>query len=129
MILTYQEAGYVTKMVLIQQESSCKPTEGVPTVRLSHWDCREPSLFPRGAYCALAVATVTNIMTPELYENTAEWLASCQTYEGGFSAVPGTEAHGGYTFCGFAAALLLNKHHLCDIPSLLVCEIHRKELP
>ena len=67
-------------------------------------------------------------MTPELYENTAEWLASCQTYEGGFSAVPGTEAHGGYTFCGFAAALLLNKHHLCDIPSLLVRENHRKVL-
>ena len=67
-------------------------------------------------------------MTPELYENTAEWLARCQTYEGGFSAVPGTEAHGGYTFCGFAAALLLNKHHLCDIPSLLVRENHRKVL-
>ena len=45
---------------------------------------------------------------------------SCQTYEGGFSAVPGTEAHGGYTFCGFAASLLLNKISLCNVQGLLV---------
>lgn len=46
---------------------------------------------------------------------------SCQTYEGGFSAVPGTEAHGGYAFCSFAALLLLRQHQLCDIQKLLVC--------
>ena len=34
--------------------------------------------------------------------------------------VPGTEAHGGYTFCGFAALSLLKKTHLCDIRRLLV---------
>ena len=45
---------------------------------------------------------------------------SCQSYEGGFSAVPGSESHGGYAFCGFASALLLNKEHLCDIQKLLV---------
>lgn len=49
---------------------------------------------------------------------------SCQTYEGGFSGCPGLEAHGGYTFCGLAALVLLQKGHLCDIQSLLVikCE-------
>ena len=35
--------------------------------------------------------------------------------------MPGTEAHGGYTFCGFAAALLLKRTSLVDIRSLLVC--------
>ena len=74
----------------------------------------------RGAYCAIVSAMLTNIAVPELFEHTAEWIAKCQTYEGGFSAVPGTEAHGGYTFCGFAAAMLLRKQRLCNLQRLLV---------
>ena len=34
--------------------------------------------------------------------------------------MPGTEAHGGYTFCGFAALVLLNRTDLCDLQALLV---------
>ena len=45
---------------------------------------------------------------------------SCQTYEGGFGGVPGMEAHGGYSFCGLAALVLLNHERLCDIQALLV---------
>ncbi|KAK5648446.1 hypothetical protein RI129_003338 [Pyrocoelia pectoralis] len=73
----------------------------------------------RGVYCALSVATLTNISTEKLFEGTAEWVISCQTYEGGFSGCPGLEAHGGYAFCGLASLLLLNKGHLCDVDSLL----------
>ncbi|CAG9764707.1 unnamed protein product [Ceutorhynchus assimilis] len=73
----------------------------------------------RGAYCALAVASLTNIMTNELVRNTAEWIISCQTYEGGFAGCPGMEAHGGYAFCGLAALVILNKGHLCDNKALL----------
>ncbi|VDP08311.1 unnamed protein product [Soboliphyme baturini] len=73
----------------------------------------------RGAYCAAAVAKMTNIMTPELFDKTAEWIISCQTYEGGFSAVPDCEAHGGYTFCGIAGLLLLGREQLCHTKSLL----------
>ena len=36
---------------------------------------------------------------------------------------PGTEAHGGYTFCGFAALVLLGKPHICDVNKLLVSTI------
>lgn len=36
---------------------------------------------------------------------------------------PGTEAHGGYTFCGFAALVLLGKQHICDVNKLLVSRI------
>ena len=43
----------------------------------------------------------------------------CQTYEGGFGGVPGMEAHGGYSFCGLAALMLMGKGHLCDTDSLL----------
>ncbi|XP_034250396.1 protein farnesyltransferase subunit beta [Thrips palmi] len=69
----------------------------------------------RGAYCALSVAKLTNIYTPSLFEGTAEWIVRCQSYEGGFSACPGMEAHGGYSFCGLATLFMLGKDHLCDI--------------
>ncbi len=74
----------------------------------------------RGAYCALVAAMLTNTLTTDLFLATAGWVSSCQTYEGGFSAVPGTEAHGGYTFCGFAAAVLLKATKLVDMRSLMV---------
>jgi prenyltransferase beta subunit len=45
---------------------------------------------------------------------------SCQTYEGGFGGAPGLEAHGGYSFCAFAALTLMNKENSCDVMSLLV---------
>ncbi|THV08641.1 terpenoid cyclases/Protein prenyltransferase [Dendrothele bispora CBS 962.96] len=85
----------------------------------------------RGIYCLLCVATLLNIITPELVEGTPEFLASCQTYEGGFASAsfpyfvpdpsnpssdpkllssprpPLGEAHGGYTFCAVASWVLL----------------------
>lgn len=83
----------------------------------------------RGIYCLLLVATLLNILTPELVENTAEFISSCQTYEGGFSSSshpsyslsggllpfpaprpPLGEAHGGYTFCALASWILLQPY-------------------
>ncbi|TFK60670.1 terpenoid cyclases/Protein prenyltransferase [Pluteus cervinus] len=80
----------------------------------------------RGTYCLLVVATLLGILTPELIEGTPEFIASCQTYEGGFASAsqpsysPGPnptllefprpplgEAHGGYTFCALASWVLL----------------------
>lgn len=80
---------------------------------------RDGELDIRGAYCAIVSALLTNVAVPQLFEHTSEWIVSCQTYEGGFSAVPGTEAHGGYTFCGFAAAMLLRKQRFCNLQRLL----------
>lgn len=98
----------------------------------------------RGAYCALSVAKLVNIYTPELFEGTAEWIVRqvqhflsreiewdvdvktphavcrCQSYEGGFSACPGMEAHGGYSFCAIATLCMLGKDHLCDINAFMV---------
>lgn len=73
----------------------------------------------RGAYCAASVARLVNIATEEMFDLTPEWIVACQTYEGGFGGCPGMEAHGGYSFCGLAALVLLGKEHLCDIPALL----------
>ncbi|MEE6492844.1 hypothetical protein FKM82_016650 [Ascaphus truei] len=73
----------------------------------------------RSAYCAASVASLTNIVTPKLFAGTAEWIARCQNWEGGIGGVPGMEAHGGYTFCGLAALVIMKKEHLLDLKSLL----------
>lgn len=61
----------------------------------------------RAVYCALTVASMLNIVTPELIESTCKWISKCQTYEGGFAGLPNNEAHGGYTFCAVASLCLL----------------------
>uniref|UniRef100_A0A5F8H331 Farnesyltransferase, CAAX box, subunit beta n=1 Tax=Monodelphis domestica TaxID=13616 RepID=A0A5F8H331_MONDO len=74
---------------------------------------------PRSAYCAASVASLTNIITPKLFEGTAEWIARCQNWEGGIGGVPGMEAHGGYTFCGLAALVILKKEKSLNLKCLL----------
>ncbi|KJA22447.1 hypothetical protein HYPSUDRAFT_139271 [Hypholoma sublateritium FD-334 SS-4] len=83
----------------------------------------------RGIYCLLTVATMLDILTPELVDGTAAFIASCQTYEGGFASAshppfpvsgsvlpppaprpPLGEAHGGYTFCALASWVLLRPY-------------------
>uniref|UniRef100_A0A8R1Y1I7 Protein farnesyltransferase subunit beta n=1 Tax=Onchocerca volvulus TaxID=6282 RepID=A0A8R1Y1I7_ONCVO len=72
----------------------------------------------RGSYCALAVASITNILDDQLRKDADSWVISCQTYEGGFGGERCCEAHGGYTFCGVAALMLLGKSALIHVPSL-----------
>ncbi|XP_049877825.1 protein farnesyltransferase subunit beta [Pectinophora gossypiella] len=80
----------------------------------------------RGAYCAISVAKITNTYTDALFDKTAEWVVSCQTYEGGFAGYPGMEAHGGYAFCGIATLALLNRTQICDIDALLRWCVNRQ---
>ncbi|KAL1717611.1 terpenoid cyclases/protein prenyltransferase alpha-alpha toroid [Schizophyllum commune] len=89
---------------------------------------RNAEVDVRGTYCLIVTAILLDICTPELVEGTASFVASCQTYEGGFSSAsqpyfaPGTdgsptllpsprpqlgEAHGGYTYCSLAAWTML----------------------
>lgn len=81
-----------------------------------------------GIYCLLVVSSLLDIFTAELVEGTAEFIASCQTYEGGFGSAshpsipfnnsspislpcpPLGEAHGGYTFCALASWVLLQPY-------------------
>lgn len=63
----------------------------------------------RSCYTAIVVARLLNILTPELVGETAEYILSCQGYEGGFGGEPNNEAHGGYNFCAIAALLILKQ--------------------
>lgn len=89
---------------------------------------RDSEVDVRGIYCLLCVATLLNLLTPELVDGVASFIASLQTYEGGFASVshpyfvgeppsletlldyprpPLGEAHGGYTYCALASWILL----------------------
>ncbi|PAV76471.1 hypothetical protein WR25_11617 [Diploscapter pachys] len=80
----------------------------------------------RSSYCAVAVAIICDILTDELRANVAEWIAGCQTYEGGFGGESGVEAHGGYTYCAVAALALLDKFSIVDDKALLRWLVHRQ---
>lgn len=83
----------------------------------------------RGAYCAISCAKLTNMpeeVIKKLFDKTGDWIARCQTYEGGFGGAPDLEAHGGYTFCGIAALALLDEGHKCDIEQLLKWNLQRQ---
>lgn len=57
----------------------------------------------RGCYCALVVADILGLLPDEdLTEGMGDFIASCQTYEGGIACNPFGEAHAGYTYCGLA---------------------------
>lgn len=71
----------------------------------------------RGTYCLLVVATLLDIITPELVHNVDKFIAGCQTYEGGFACASfpfghfraaQAEAHGGYTSCAINSHFLLS---------------------
>ncbi|CAD8113346.1 unnamed protein product [Paramecium sonneborni] len=65
-------------------------------------------------------------LDPKLLDGCAEYIASCQTYEGGIGGVRYSEAHGGYTFCGFAALVCMRKAHYIDQEKLLYWLVNRQ---
>ncbi|KAH1493183.1 hypothetical protein LV164_000084 [Aspergillus fumigatus] len=76
----------------------------------------------RGAYCAMVVHALLDLplaLPPEaearqngletFTDGLPEYLSRCQTYEGGISGSPGSEAHGAYAFCALACLCLLGR--------------------
>lgn len=80
----------------------------------------------RAAYCALAVARLLELNVSRAFSPVASWLLRCQTYEGGFGGVPGMEAHGGYSFCAFAALVLMGREQLVDLDALTRWAVRRQ---
>ncbi|XP_023728727.1 protein farnesyltransferase subunit beta isoform X2 [Lactuca sativa] len=72
----------------------------------------------RACYTAISVASALSILDRELIQGVGDYILSCQTYEGGIAGEPGSEAHGGYTFCGLATMILINEVNRLDLPSL-----------
>lgn len=89
----------------------------------SEYDCRS-------SYCVISICKLLNMLTPEITKDVGDFflryvhsffpMFSCQTYEGGFAGTPGSEAHGGYTFCAVAGLTILNRLHECNRSALAV---------
>ncbi|CAM0882823.1 unnamed protein product [Alopecurus aequalis] len=73
----------------------------------------------RACYTAVSIASLVNILDADLAKGVGNYISSCQTYEGGIAGEPYAEAHGGYTYCGLAAMVLLNEVEKLDLPSLI----------
>ncbi|KAM7268132.1 hypothetical protein ACFE04_010298 [Oxalis oulophora] len=80
----------------------------------------------RACYTAISVASILNILDDELTQNVGDYILSCQTYEGGISGEPGSEAHGGYTFCGLATMILINEANRLDLDALTDWAVFRQ---
>lgn len=87
---------------------------------------KDGEIDTRGTYTICAIASLLGILTPELSRGAGDWLARCQTYEGGLGGEPGMEAHGGYTYCGLAAAIVLNTTSKMNIPLMLKWSANRQ---
>nr|XP_043634363.1 protein farnesyltransferase subunit beta-like isoform X2 [Erigeron canadensis] len=72
----------------------------------------------RACYTAISVASILNILDEELVQGVGNYIVSCQTYEGGIAGEPGSEAHGGYTFCGLATMILIDEVNRLDLANL-----------
>ncbi|RNF01843.1 putative protein farnesyltransferase, partial [Trypanosoma conorhini] len=83
----------------------------------------------RASYSVAVIATLFQLDEVVAYsdgrdeslitEQTAAFVASCQTQEGGFACgLHGTEAHGAYTQCGLGALILMRHPHLCKYAAL-----------
>lgn len=82
----------------------------------------------RGTYCCIATASMLNILDGRLSANTAENISDAITYEGAIGGELSVEAHGGYTYCGFAALVLLHRTDVCRVSDLLRWAAY-KQLP
>lgn len=73
----------------------------------------------RGIYCALVVADILGLLPDErITKGLGDFIASCQTYEGGIASIPFGEAHAGYNYCGLASLILLGETDKIDLESM-----------
>ena len=79
----------------------------------------------RSTYCAMITASILNLINwndinnDPLTKGVVENIKNCQTFEGGLGPEPYCEAHGGYSYCGIATLVLLNKLYEIDVKSFI----------
>ncbi|KAI7844724.1 hypothetical protein COHA_001811 [Chlorella ohadii] len=85
----------------------------------------------RGCYCALAACEMLGLDKQAIADacGMVDFIRRCQSHEGGVGGEPWNEAHGGYSFCGLAAAALLGKaHEALDLDRFLRWAVRCQEL-
>ena len=85
-----------------------------PTIRGAFIMQENGELDLRACYIVIVISKILGILTPELIEGTVDYIANCQTYEGGLAGETFCEAHGGYSYCGYAALCALDAENKID---------------
>ncbi|KAK9822327.1 hypothetical protein WJX74_008029 [Apatococcus lobatus] len=88
--------------------------------------CEGGEVDVRGCYTALAIASMLQLDAARLARSAdaVSFVVRCQTFEGGLGGEPGNEAHGGYTYCGLAALMLIDCADALNLPHLLHWAVH-----
>ncbi|GER26257.1 ubiquitin-conjugating enzyme E2 [Striga asiatica] len=74
----------------------------------------------RFVYCAAAICSMLNNWSGMDREKAKEYIINCQSYDGGFGLIPGSESHGGATYCAVASLKLMGFLEE-DLPSKNIC--------
>ncbi|XP_009619178.1 geranylgeranyl transferase type-1 subunit beta isoform X1 [Nicotiana tomentosiformis] len=61
----------------------------------------------RFVYCAAAISSMLENWSGIDKEKAKEYIINCQSYDGGFGLTPGSESHGGATYCAVASLKLM----------------------
>ncbi|CAM8957896.1 unnamed protein product [Rhodiola kirilowii] len=61
----------------------------------------------RFIYCAAAICSLLNDWSGMDKHRAKDYIARCQSYDGGFGLIPGSESHGGATYCAVASLQLM----------------------
>jgi geranylgeranyl transferase type-1 subunit beta len=80
----------------------------------------------RFLYCACAISHLLNDWSAVNREAAVSFVQSCIAYDGGIALLPGQEGHGGSTFCGVAALILLDRMDVLDRDLLIHWCVHRQ---
>ena len=73
----------------------------------------------RFIYCACVISHLLNDWSGIDVDAASNFIISCQSYDGSLAFDDGLEGHGGSTFVGVAALILMNRLHLLNIDALL----------
>ncbi|XP_077216062.1 prenyltransferase family protein isoform X2 [Tasmannia lanceolata] len=92
----------------------------------------------RFVYCAAAICSMLNDWSGMDKGKAMAYIIQCQSYDGGFGLVPGSESHGGATYCAVAALRLMGfieddlskctSSSIIDVPSLLEWCLQRQAI-
>ncbi|XP_042492542.1 geranylgeranyl transferase type-1 subunit beta [Macadamia integrifolia] len=91
----------------------------------------------RFVYCAAAICFMLKNWSGMDREKAKDYILNCQSYDGGFGLVPGSESHGGATYCAVAALRLMGfieddllskstPSSIIDVPLLLEWSLQRQ---
>ncbi|XP_031267684.1 geranylgeranyl transferase type-1 subunit beta-like [Pistacia vera] len=61
----------------------------------------------RFVYCAAAICHMLDDWSGMDREKAKDYILNCQSYDGGFGLIPGSESHGGGTYCAVASLRLM----------------------